>query len=148
MRDTLGDGSQLLIGIDRHKEVDRLIAAYDDAQGVTASFNLNLLTRINQELEGDIPFERFRHVARWSPEWSRIEMHLEAIDDLSFTVSGRSIQMRSGETIHTENSHKYTPEQARLLLQAGGWTPIHLWSDSADDFMLILADATEHRSAP
>lgn len=148
MRDTLGDRSRLLIGIDRRKDVDRLIAAYDDAQGVTARFNLNLLDRINRELGGNVPSERFRHVARWNADWSRIEMHLEAIDDLAFTVSGRAVQMRKGETIHTENSHKYTPDQARLLLQAGGWTPIHLWSDTADDFMLILAAATEHRSAP
>ncbi|MFA6115274.1 MAG: L-histidine N(alpha)-methyltransferase [Sphingomonas sp.] len=148
MRETLSGGSQLLIGIDRHKEVDRLIAAYDDRQGVTARFNLNLLQRINRELGGDIPSDRFRHVARWNAEWSRIEMHLEATDDLVFSVSGQSIRMAEGETIHTENSHKYTPDQARLLLQASGWTPIRLWSDPADDFMLILADATEHRSAP
>ena len=148
MRDTLGDGSQLLIGIDRHKDIGRLVAAYDDARGVTASFNLNLLDRINRELGGDIPTGRFRHVARWNPEWSRIEMHLEAVGDLAFTVGGRAVQMRGGETIHTENSHKYTPDQARLLLQAGGWTPVRLWSDAADEFMLILADATEHRSAP
>ncbi|WP_019831875.1 L-histidine N(alpha)-methyltransferase [Sphingomonas sp. PR090111-T3T-6A] len=148
MRDTLGDRSQILIGIDRHKDVDRLVAAYDDAQGVTARFNLNLLDRINRELEGTIPCERFRHAARWNPEWSRIEMHLEALDDLSFTVCGRAVRMRRGETIHTENSHKYTPDQARLLLQASGWTPIETWSDPADDFMLVLADATLHRSAP
>jgi uncharacterized SAM-dependent methyltransferase len=125
-----------------------LAAAYDDEQGVTARFNLNLLDRINRELGGDIPAGRFRHVALWNAEWSRIEMHLEAVDDLSFTVSGTPIQMRKGETIHTENSHKYSPDQARLLLQAGGWTPLHLWSDAAEDFMLILADVTEHRSAP
>ncbi len=148
MRDTLGDRSQLLIGIDRHKALERLIAAYDDAQGVTASFNLNLLDRVNRELDGDVPRDRFRHVARWNADWSRIEMHLEALDDLVFTVSGRNIQMRKGETIHTENSHKYTPDQARLLLQAGGWSPIHLWSDPEEDFMLILADATDRRSAP
>ena len=148
MRDTLGDRSQLLIGIDRYKDVDRLIAAYDDTQGITASFNLNLLTRINRELGGNIPLDRFRHVARWNPLWSRIEMHLEATDDVAFTVSGKDVQMREGETIHTENSHKYTPDQASLLLKASGWTPIHLWTDAADDFMLILADATEHRSAP
>ena len=148
MRNTLGDRSRLLIGIDRHKNVDRLLAAYDDAQGVTASFNLNLLKRINRELDGNVPLERFRHVARWNERWSRLEMHLEAVDDLAFTVSGRAIQMRQGETIHTENSHKYTPDQARLLLQTGGWTPIQLWSDPAEDFMLILADATENRSAP
>jgi dimethylhistidine N-methyltransferase len=148
MRETLGQNSQLLIGIDRRKDVDRLVAAYDDEQGVTARFNLNLLDRINRELGGNIPAGRFRHVALWNPEWSRVEMHLEALGDLSFTVSGMAFQMRNGETIHTENSHKYTPDQARLLLQAGGWTPLHLWSDAAEEFMLILADATEHRSAP
>jgi dimethylhistidine N-methyltransferase len=148
MRDTLGQGASLLIGIDRHKDANRLVTAYDDVQGVTASCNLNLLNRINRELEGDIPSDRFRHVALWNAEWSRIEMHLEAMVDLAFTVSGRAIRMRKGETIHTENSHKYTPDQARLLLQAGGWTPSHLWSDAGNDFMLILADATEPRSAP
>lgn len=148
MRDTLGGESQLLIGVDRRKRVDRLIAAYDDAAGVTARFNLNLLERINRELGGDIPLDRFRHVARWDDQWSRIEMHLEALDDLSFTVSGRAVDMRKGETIHTENSHKYTPDQARLLLQAGGWTPNRQWSDAGGDFLLILADATAHRSAP
>jgi uncharacterized SAM-dependent methyltransferase len=75
-------------------------------------------------------------------------MHIEALDDLSFTVSGRAVAMRRGETIHTENSHKYTPDQARLLLQAGGWTPKREWSDAAGYFLLILADATAHRSAP
>lgn len=148
MRDTLGARSRLLIGIDRHKDIDRLLAAYDDSEGVTARFNLNLLERINRELGGDVPADRFLHLACWDANWSRIEMHLEALDDLTFTVSGQPVQMRKGETIHTENSHKYTPDQGRLLLQAGGWTPIRLWSDPADDFMLILADATEHRSAP
>jgi dimethylhistidine N-methyltransferase len=148
MRETLADGSQLLIGIDRHKAVDRLVAAYDDARGTTASFNLNLLKRINRELGGNIPLERFRHRARWNAEWSRVEMHLEATDDLAFIVSGAAFRMRREETIHTENSHKYTADQARLLLQAGGWTPSQLWSDIDEHFMLILADATEHRSAP
>ena len=75
-------------------------------------------------------------------------MHLEALDDMAFAISGRSVTMRTGETIHTENSHKYTPNQARLLLQAGGWTPIRHWTDEAEDFLILLADATEFRSAP
>ncbi len=148
MRDTLGDRSQLLIGIDRVKDVGRLVAAYDDTRGVTAQFNLNLIDRINRELDGNIPRQKFRHVARWSDAWSRIEMHLEALEDVHFVVSGQALTMRGGETIHTENSHKYTPGQARLLLQASGWTPGQLWTDDAEDFMIILADATEHRSAP
>jgi len=148
MRETLGEGSHLLIGIDCLKEIDRLIAAYDDAQGVTAEFNLNLLRRINRELGGDIPVGRFRHLARWNADWRRIEMHLEAREDIDFTVWGRSFAMRRGETIHTENSHKYTPDQARLLLHAAGWTPLRMWSDPSDDFLLALAGATEERSAP
>src|SRR3546814_11903919 len=84
VRDTLGDRSQLLIGIERSKDVDRLVAAYDDTQGVTARFNLNLLDRINRELGGNVPSGRLRHVTRWNAKWSRIEMHLEAIDALVF----------------------------------------------------------------
>jgi len=148
MRETLGDGSQLLIGIDRLKNVDRLIAAYDDDAGVTAAFNLNLLHRINRELGGDIRADHFRHVARWNADWRRIEMHLEALENMDVTVSGRPFSMRKGETIHTENSHKYTPDQVQLMLQASGWTPLRLWSDPSGDFLLGLAEATEERSAP
>ncbi len=148
MRQTLGSRSQLLIGMDRVKDIGRLQAAYDDRQGVTAQFNLNLLHRINRELGGNIPVEKFRHRALWNAEWSRIEMHLEAQDEVAFTISGERFSMAKGETIHTENSHKYTGGQARLLLQSGGWTPRRLWMDEAEDFMLLLAEATEYRSAP
>jgi uncharacterized SAM-dependent methyltransferase len=148
MRGTLGGGSRLLIGVDRLKEVDRLLAAYDDREGVTAAFNLNLLHRINRELCGDIPVRKFHHSVRWNADWRRVEMHLEALEDMRFTVSGRSFAMRRGETIHSENSHKYTPDQVRLILQAGGWTPIRLWSDASHDSLLALAEATEERSAP
>jgi len=148
MRETLGEGSRLLIGVDCLKDESRLISAYDDAKGVTAAFNLNLLHRINRELGGDIPVGRFHHVARWNADWRRIEMHLEALEDIGFTVSGRSFAMQKGETIHTENSHKYTPDQVQLLLQAGGWSPARFWSDRSNDFLLVLAQATEQRSAP
>jgi len=148
MRETLGARSRLVIGFDRVKEIGRLVAAYDDARGVTARFNLNLLARINRELDGDIPIDRFRHVARWNADWNRIEMHLEALEDMAFTVSGERIAMRRGETIHTENSHKYTPDQARLLLQSSGWSTAAFWTDSAGDFAIILAEATALRSAP
>src|SRR3954470_17133363 len=148
MRETLGEGSRLLVGVDCLKDEGRLIAAYDDAEGVTAAFNLNLLHRINRELGGDIPVGHFRHAARWNADWRRIEMHLEALEDMDFTVSGRSFAMRSGETIHTENSHKYTPDQVRLMLNAGGWIPTRVWSDPLDDFLLVLARAAEQRSAP
>ncbi|HWJ68428.1 MAG TPA: L-histidine N(alpha)-methyltransferase [Sphingobium sp.] len=148
MRETLGDGAQLLVGIDRVKEIDRLLAAYDDAQGVTARFNLNLLARINRELGGDIPVDRFRHVARWNAEWSRVEMHLQALADIGFTVAGRPFSMREGETIHTENSHKYQPGQARFMLQASGWSATAQWTDADENFLILLAEATERRYAP
>ena len=148
IRATLGEGSMLLIGFDRLKAIERLIAAYDDAQGVTAQFNLNLLHRINRELDADIPVGRFRHSARWNEQWQRIEMHLEATEDLGFTVAGHRFAMREGETIHSENSHKYTPGEARLLLHAGGWTPQAQWTDDGGDFLLVLAEATARRSAP
>jgi len=148
MRGTLGDHAHLLIGFDRVKDIARLVAAYDDARGVTARFNLNLLTRINRELDGDIPVDQFRHVARWNADWSRIEMHLEARTDMTFLVSGQPFRMRRGETIHTENSHKYSPDQARLMLQAGGWSPFAQWSDAGENFLVVLAMAETPRSAP
>ena len=148
MRRTLGDSAQLLIGVDRIKDRETLICAYDDRQGTTARFNLNLLYRINRELGGDIPVDSFRHIARWNREWNRVEMHLEALEDVSFQVCDTNFFIRKGETIHTENSHKYTPDQAALMLQASGWSPLERWSDDAGYFMLLLAEATEPRAAP
>jgi dimethylhistidine N-methyltransferase len=148
MRDWLADGARLLIGMDRVKSPEVLIPAYDDAQGVTAAFNLNLLERINRELDGDIPLHAFRHRAVWNPDAARIEMHLEAIRDVGFTVDSRGFGMAAGETIHTENSHKYGPNGARMLLRAGGWTPIAEWTDPDDWFALILCEAQPIRMAP
>ena len=147
-RSTLGTGSRLLIGMDRVKGVERLIAAYDDPQGVTAEFNLNLLRRINRELEADIPVDAFRHQARWNDMLGRIEMHLVATRDIGFSIEGKHFAFRNGQSIHTENSHKYGPRGARLLLLAGGWTPIAEWTDADEDFALILAEAEPERFAP
>jgi L-histidine Nalpha-methyltransferase len=139
MAATLGAGSMLLIGIDRIKDTGTLLSAYDDSQGVTAAFNLNLLHRINRELEGSLPVDAFRHVARWNDGEARIEMHLEAVRDVRFEVDDRRFSMTKGETIHTENSLKYGPRDARLLLRAGHWTPIADWTDREGLFSLILA---------
>jgi len=147
-RSLLGDGSLLLIGMDRVKPVERLVAAYDDPEGVTARFNLNLLERINRELGGDIPVDAFRHEARWNDMLSRIEMHLVATRDVQFTLAGQTFSFRTGETIHTENSHKYGRRGARVLLLAGGWTPIAEWADAAGDFAIVLAEAQPNRFAP
>jgi dimethylhistidine N-methyltransferase len=138
---SLGEDAMLLIGMDRIKDPAVLLSAYDDAAGVTAQFNLNLLERINRELEGTIPIDAFRHAARWNDAHARIEMHLAAIRDIRFTIAGNAFSMRAGESIHTENSHKYGTRDARLLLRAGHWSPVREWTDAAGMFSLILAEA-------
>ena len=152
MRATLGaeEGGMplLLIGMDLVKDQQVLEAAYDDSQGVTGEFNLNLARRINRELDGNIPVEALRHTAPWNDDFARIEMRLEATKDIEFEVAGKRFSMRRGETIHTENSHKFTRRSANTLLLAGGWTPQARWTDSGDRFSLILAEATEKRDAP
>jgi len=148
MAGTLGAGAMLLIGMDRVKSPDVLVPAYDDAQGVTAAFNLNLLHRINRELGGDVPVSLFRHRAIWNDGDARIEMHLEATRDLAFTIGGHDFAMASGETIHTENSHKYGPRSARQMLAAGGWTTLAEWTDPQQNFALLLAEARPTPIAP
>lgn len=148
MRATLGEGSQLLIGMDLIKAIPVLEAAYDDAEGVTAEFNLNLARRINRELGGTLPLDKLRHVARWNDTYARIEMHLEATEAIEFEVSARRFSMAQGETIHTENSHKFDLRSQHTLLLAGGWTPRQRWLDSEGRFSLILADWTIPRGAP
>lgn len=147
-REILGDGALLLIGMDRVKPVERLIAAYDDPEGVTAAFNCNLVTRINRELEGTIPPDAFRHEARWNDILSRIEMHLVAVRDVVFEIAGKPFRFEAGSSIHTENSHKYGPRGGRMLLLAGGWTPLAEWTDEARDFAVVLAEAQPNRFAP
>src|SRR5262249_55447445 len=147
-RALLGPGAQLLIGMDRVKPVERLLAAYDEPEGVTAEFNLNLLHRINRELDGDIPLDAFRHEARWNDILSRIEMHLVATRDVEFTIAGRAFHFAVSSSIHTENSHKYGRRGGRLMLLAGGWTPHAEWTDPAKDFAEILAVAEPERFAP
>jgi dimethylhistidine N-methyltransferase len=147
-RDILGTGARILIGMDRVKDIDRLIAAYDDPEGVTAAFNLNLLHRINRELGAGIPVDAFRHEARWNDILSRIEMHLVATRDVEFAIDGHRYSFPRGSSIHTENSHKYGPRGGRVLLLAGGWTPVAEWTDDDGDFALILAEAMRNRFAP
>jgi len=148
MRGSLGEGAALLIGMDRIKHESVLVRAYDDAAGVTAAFNLNLLHRVNRELGGTIPVSGFRHEARWNDDRARIEMHLVATRDLAFTVDARDFAIAAGETIHTENSHKYGARDARILLRAGGWTPVAEWTDPDGLFAVYLAEAQAERLAP
>lgn len=148
MHITLGNGAMLMIGFDRKKDISVLIPAYDDSAGVTASFNLNLLARINRELDGDIAIEQFEHVARWNDTENRVEMHLKAKTDVSFTINGAHYSMAQDETIHTENSHKYDMAEAQTLLRAAGWAPLKCWSDDKDYFSIILAQANPLPTAP
>ena len=115
---------------------------------MTAKFNLNLLDRINRELAADIPVDAFRHEARWADMLGRIEMHLVATRDVGFTVSGQAFHFAEGQSIHTENSHKYGQRGARLLLLAGGWTPITEWLAPHEAFVIILYEALPDRFAP
>lgn len=148
MRETLGTGSQLLIGFDRIKDADVLVAAYDDSAGVTAEFSLNLLHRVNREMDGDIAVDQFRHVAIWNDLYARIEIYLEALSDMRFSIDGNQFEMAKGQKIHIENSHKYGLRDARLMLRAGGWSPVREWSDERDYFSLILAEAHPFKNAP
>jgi dimethylhistidine N-methyltransferase len=136
MRATLGAGARLVIGIDTRKNPRLLEAAYDDDARVTAAFNLNLLERINRELGGDLPVAAFEHRALWNDALGRIEMHLVAQQDVTFRAAGRRFAMAAGETIHTENSYKYTLEEARLLARAAGWEPLAGFTDAAGLFSL------------
>ncbi|KHL26674.1 methyltransferase [Croceibacterium mercuriale] len=148
MRTTLGTGAQLLIGMDLIKAPATLIAAYDDAAGITGRLNLNLATRINRELAGNLPLDRLKHEARWNDAFARIEMHLVAREAIRFEVAGQAFSMAAGETIHTENSHKYDGRSQNLLLAAGGWTPVQRWTDADERFSLLLAEAREPHHAP
>lgn len=147
-RATLGEGARLVIGIDTRKNPQLLEAAYDDAACVTAAFNLNLLVRINRELAGNIPVDAFEHRAVWHDGHGRIEMHLVTARDIGFTVAGRSFTMQRGETIHTENSYKYTLAEARLLARAAGWEPLACWTDADALFSLHVWAAVEPEGQP
>jgi dimethylhistidine N-methyltransferase len=125
----LGAGAILIIGIDLVKDTNVLNAAYDDEAGVTAKFNLNLLTRINRELEGTFDLENFSHQAFYNTVRRRVEMHLASRKRQSVSVCGRRIDFRAGDTIHTESSYKYTVESFVALARGSGWMPLAAWSD-------------------
>jgi L-histidine Nalpha-methyltransferase len=133
----LGRGSAMIIGVDLVKEPARLNAAYNDAAGVTARFNLNLLARINRELGADFDLQSFRHHAFYDGVLRRIEMHLVSRRPQQVRVAGRSIQFRSGETIHTENSYKYTLSSFTALARRAGWSPAAAWTDPGGNFSVL-----------
>ena len=130
----LGSGATMIVGVDRIKNEAVLNAAYDDAAGVTARFNLNVLRRMNRELGGDFDLAAFRHRAFYNAADHRIEMHLESLRAQTVHVAGRNFSFAKGETIHTENSYKYTIESFRALAQAAGWRSVATWTDAHDYF--------------
>lgn len=136
LRGWLRDGDALLIGADLRKSREALEAAYDDAGGATADFNYNLLARINRELDGDLDPSGFDYVACWNAYRSRVEMYLAARRDMDFTVAGRDFVIRETETIHTENSHKFTVPIFHDLARKAGLTPKHAWTSQSDAFSI------------
>lgn len=140
-RRLLGRGSAFLVGIDLVKDPRALVAAYDDAQGVTAAFNKNLLTRINRELGGDFDLDAFAHRAIWNSADSRIEMHLQSLKDQTVRAAGRSFHFGAGETIHTENSCKFTFERFGALAEDAGWTVEQTWASRDPAFGMVLLRA-------
>jgi dimethylhistidine N-methyltransferase len=137
-RRLLGAGSQFIVGADIVKDEKVLVAAYDDAQGVTAAFNLNLLARINRELGGDIDLSTFQHRAVWNARESRMEMHLVSRIDQTITAAGRTVTMAAGETIHTENSYKFTLDGFADLADQAGWRVGAQWVSPDPSFAVFL----------
>jgi dimethylhistidine N-methyltransferase len=137
-RALLGPRASFLIGVDLVKDLDVLRAAYNDAAGVTAAFNLNLLARMNRELGGDFRLDRFAHRAIWNADLSRIEMHLESLEPQTVTVAGRAFGFTQGETLHTENSHKFTVSTFTGLAQSAGWRVKSCWTSRAQPFSTFL----------
>jgi dimethylhistidine N-methyltransferase len=130
-RQVLGDQVALLVGVDLVKDEATLSAAYDDSQGVTARFNKNLLIRINRELGGDFDPDAFDHLALWNPVHSRMEMHLVSRKDQIVNAAGHTFAFRSGERLHTENSHKFTVDAFAELAMEAGWAVTRTWTSDA-----------------
>ncbi len=141
MREAVGSGGALVIGVDLKKDKARLEAAYDDSTGVTARFNKNLLVRIQHELGGDLDLDAFEHRALYNEAAGRIEMHLRSRERQTVTVAGHKFHFEPGETIHTENSHKFTVPEFQALAEDAGFTPVQAWTDPDNLFSVHLFDA-------
>ena len=134
----LGPGSTFLIGVDLKKSLDILLPAYDDADGVTAAFSLNLLARVNRELDGDFDTTCFAHQAVYNDRKGRIEIYLESLAHQKVQVFGRTFSFAEGERIHTENSHKYSVLEFQALAATAGWRSVKAWTDDEQLFSLHL----------
>lgn len=134
MRQILGPSCRLVIGVDLRKDRDILLAAYDDAQGVTAAFNLNLLARANRDLRTDFDLTKFEHLVTYDSDLGRIDMNVVSKSDQIVCVLGHEIALSKGERIHTEHSHKYEIEGFQELARQAGWSPIRFWTDEKHHF--------------
>lgn len=141
VRHTVADDGVLVLGVDRRKDAATLDAAYDDAAGVTAEFNLNMLRRLNRELHADFDLGRFRHHASFNETASRVEMHLVSLEAQVVHVAGERVAFEAGESIWTESSYKYDRETLDLLVTSAGFRITHLWTDAADRFWVAYLDA-------
>lgn len=128
----------LVLGADLVKPREALIRAYDDDAGVTSRFNKNLLARLNREAHADFELDAFDHEARWNETHQRIEMHLVSRKAQSVTIDGRTFAFADGESIHTENSHKFTPESLEDLAAASGWQFDRMWTDDDENFAVAV----------
>lgn len=133
-----GHGGGLLIGVDLRKDAATLVRAYDDPEGVTAAFDLNLLARMNRELAADFRLSRFRHHAIFDDRLSRVEMHLESLEPQLVHVAGRPFAFRAGETLHTESSYKWEPRAFDALAAIAGWAAERTWTDERAWFAVKL----------
>lgn len=147
VRQTAGRDGMLLIGVDTRKNEQRLNAAYNDAAGVTAEFNLNLLHRMRQELDAEVDPQAFAHHARYNPQAGRIEMYLVSTRPQRITVRDNTFHFAEGEKLHTENSYKYTPEQFLTLARSCGFSPLRHWQDERDLFAIYLLQVTPDSAA-
>jgi len=136
----LGRRSRFLVGVDVRKDPSVLLPAYDDAQGVTAAFNRNLLVRLNREAGADFDTDGFVHRADWNDRESRIEMHLVSLREQAVQVAGEVIRFQRGESIHTENSYKFAPDRFAALADEAGWHCSELWMDPGELFSLHLLE--------
>lgn len=146
-RGTLGAGAHFLVGVDRRKDPAILLPAYDDAAGVTAAFNRNVLVRLNREAGADFDPDSFAHRAVWNDAESRIEMHLVSVRPQQVSVAGHRIAFDRGETIHTENSYKYGMEAFRALAADAGWRARQFWTDRHGLFAIFLLQAVAAEQA-
>ena len=142
-REILGHGAQMVIGVDLEKDERVLYDAYNDAAGVTARFNLNVLVRINRELGGNFDISGFTHRAIYNRERHRIEMHLISRKAQTVRVLGHSFSFRPGETIHTESSYKYSLDRFTALARGSGWTVRQSWTDADKMFSVHVLVASD-----